>query len=437
MNTEKIERELRAANPVAGATLEGLDLAEGEAALGEALIATADPAGAPQAALDAPLRRRRSTPLLLSGALALAAAVTIVLLAAGGASESPPAYGAELVRFAESTPLLLLEGPGWRVQDVYEAAHGPYSPEPGRGEGSMEFVTGPAIPYDTVQATCVRQVMSKSGKFPICTAEHESGMVPASVRQRKVELRWFHGSLADTISTARGAPHPHGQSWTDLPVLDTAAQVDTRAEFYVNQGGPGNRQMTAFWSEGGYVLEMRAAVPDRAAFEERLEWLTRVDSQTWLDAMPAKVVKAADHDAAVREMLKGIPVPAGFEPSQIPDEGLTTNRYQVGATVTGIVSCLWFRQWGEARRTGDAGAEAEAEKAMATSKRWPILREMAKDGAYPQTIWQLAAAMPSGVWRRGPRTTWRLLPRAEGLGCARWGLPVLPWKQRRQAEVKG
>jgi hypothetical protein len=27
-----------------------------------------------------------------------------------------------------------------------------------------------------------------------------------------------------------------------------------------------------------------------------------------------------------------------------------------------------------------------------------------------------------------------LLPRAEGLGCARWGLPVLPWKQRRQSE---
>jgi hypothetical protein len=179
---------------------------------------------------------------------------------------------------------------------------------------------------------------------------------------------------------------------------------------------------------------MKAAVPDLAAFEERLDWLNRVDSQTWLDAMPAKVVKAADHDAAVREMLKGVPVPKGFTPSQIPDEGLTTDRYQVGASVTGIVSCLWFRQWGEARRAGDSRAEAEAEKAMATSKHWAILHEMAKDGAYPETVWQLAAAMPSGVWRRGPKTTWRLLPRAEGLGCARWGIPVLPWKQRRQSE---
>jgi hypothetical protein len=147
--------------------------------------------------------------------------------------------------------------------------------------------------------------------------------------------------------------------------------------------------------------------------------------------MPAKVVKAADHDAAVREMLKGIPVPKGFKPSQIPDEGLTTNRGQVGGSVTAIVSCLWFRQWGEARRTGDRAAAVEAEKAMATAKHWPILREMTEEGGYPgETVWELAADMPSGKGRRG----WRLLPQTEALGCARWGIPVLPRKQRLQRE---
>ena len=159
-----------------------------------------------------------------------------------------------------------------------------------------------------------------------------------------------------------------------------------------------------------------------------------MDSQTWLDAMPAKVVKAADHDAAVREMLKGIPVPNGFTPSRIPDEGLTTDRYQVGASVTGIVSCLWFRQWGEARRTGDRRPRAEAEKAMATSKHWAILHEMAKDGAYPADGLAAGGGDAERGLALGGRTTWRLLPRAEGLGCARWGIPVLPWKQRRQSE---
>ena len=78
----------------------------------------------------------------------------------------------------------------------------------------------------------------------------------------------------------------------------------------MNQRGPGNRQMKAIWREDGHVLEMNAAVPDLAAFKERLGWLHKVDSQTWLDAMPAKVVKAADHNATVREVLKGSGCPA-------------------------------------------------------------------------------------------------------------------------------
>jgi hypothetical protein len=419
MNAREMEKALGAANPVGRGRLDGLDLEAMEADLLADLEANLSPLLEVEAARPRPRRPRRF--VLTLGSAALAVALAAVLFLAGGGSERPSrAYGADLVRFAESTPLLLLEGPGWRVQNANETN--------GREgtEGTMEFVTGKPIPYESILITPVGE--RGPGKFP--KAERESGMFPPSVRQRRVELFWRHGSLAEAIATQRGYLHPHGQRWVKLPVLDTTAEVDTRAEFYVNQGGPGNRQMVAFWFEDGYLLELKAAVPNQAAFEERLGWLTKVGSQTWLDAMPAKVVKAADHDAAVQEMLEGIPVPSTFKPSLVPDEGLTTARYQVGGAVTGTVSCLWFRQWGEARRTGDRAKEIEAEKAMATSKHWAILHEMAKDGAYPETIWQLAAAMPSGEWRRG----WRLLPHAEGLGCARQGIPVLPWKQRLQRE---
>jgi hypothetical protein len=432
MKTREIDKALSAADPVGRERLERVDLEAMEADL----LGDLEAGFSAHPELEAARSRHRHPRrfVLALGSTALAIALAAVLVLAEGSSDRPSrAYGAELVRFAESTPLLLLKGPGWRVQDVYEAGQGVYMPRSTRGMGSMEFITGKPIPYESVRITCVRETMSKSGKFPVCKAQRESGMFPAAVRQRKVELRWFHGSLHDSLSTAHRSSHPHGQHWIKLPVLDTTADVDTRAEFYVNQGGRGNRQMTALWSEDGYVLEMTAAVPDLAAFEERLDWLTRVDSQTWLDAMPTKVVKAADHDAAVREMLKGIPVPPGFDPGEIPDEGVTTNRYQVGATVTGTVSCLWFRQWGEARRAGDGAAASEAEKAMATAKHWPILHEMAREGAYPETVWELAREMPSGHWEwSGHRHP--LLPRAEGLGCARWGIPVLPRKQRLQRE---
>lgn len=351
------------------------------------------------------------------------AGVALVALAVGvlggatsafGAATAPSAYAAPS-QSADSIPYLLLEGPGWRVQ--HENAE-----RRRKGiEGSIEFVTGKPIPYESIKIT-------GSAKHP-----HESGMFPPSVRQRRVELSWRHESLADVLKWQQAVPHPHGQGWIELPVLGTTAQVDTRGEFYANQGGPGNRQMNAFWEEDGLLFELRAAVPDQAAFEERLGWLTKVDEATWLAAMPATVVVPAEHDSAVAEMLRGIPTPKTFKPSRVPDEGLPTARYQVGAKVTATVSCLWFRQWGEARRTGDSAAEAEAEKAMATSRHWRILHEMAKEGAFSEVIWELAREMPSGVWEWDGKTH-PLLPKAEALGCARLGIPVLPKQMKIQRE---
>ncbi len=438
MRPGEIDRELREADPASERRMAWLELGPAEAALGEEIVTAStdderSPGGA-RAATSAtqstggsellhgvampwpgPGRRRRRL-FGLAGLAAVAAAVVVLPLVGGGASESPSkAYGADLVRFAEASPLLLLEAPGWRVQNANDERRREGV------EGSIEFVTGKPIPYESITYLGDPQ------------RPREKGMFPPRTRQRRVELFWHQGSLAQWVGMARGSLHPHGQRWVELPVLDTTAKVDTRAEFFVNQGGPGNRQMVAFWKEGDYVLELRAAVPDQAAFEERLAWLKKVDLDAWLEAMPPKVVKAGDHDAAVREMLRGIPVPKTFSPSRVPDEGLTTARYQVGANVTGTVSCLWLRQWGAARRSGDVAAEREADRAMATAKDWKILRQMVKDGAYPQVIWELAPAMRRGYWEWNHRRR-RLLPHAEGLGCARLGLPLLPRKMKLQRE---
>jgi hypothetical protein len=415
MKTRGLEMALAGADPVDLDRLDRLDLEAMEAELLADLDDEQPAFSGSEAA--APRRRRPQRFVLALGGASLAVLAAIAVVLAGGSGDRPSrAYGAELVRFAESTPLLLLEGPGWRVQNANEL-------KSREGiEGSMEFVTGKPIPYGS-------ENISGSDK----AGELVSGLPPAAVRQRKVELSWRHESLQVAIANRQAGPHPHGQRWVRLPVLDTTADVDTHAEIFVNQGGPGDREMVALWSENGYLLELRAAVPSQAAFEERLDWLTKVGSQAWLDAMPSKVVKAADHKAAVREMLRGIPLPSTFKPSRVPDEGLTTARYQVGAKVTATVSCLWFLQWADARRTDDRAAKLEAEKAMATSKHWRILREMAKEGAYPETIWELSREMPSGAWGWNGHQH-PLLPRAESLGCARLGLPLLPRKQKLQRE---
>jgi len=370
--------------------------------------------------------------IVLGSATAIAfAALAIVILAAGGASAPAPAYGAELVRFAESTPLLLLEEPGWRVAYVNEDRRGPGMPP----EGQMEFVTGSQARL----AAHLTRAQAKHHVLPPAVLKNRQSRVELTWKDSgRSKLVWHNGKLGfsayDPYYKKRVTFYEPGQAFkTTIAGLGPVAYVDPHAENPRLQGGPGNRSMVAFWTEGGNLLELRASVPDLAAFEERLGWLTKVDSQTWLDAMPASVVKAADHKTAVREMLKGIPVPDSFKPSRVPNTDLTTDSYQLGAAVTGTVSCLWLRQWGEGRRTGDEAAVSEAVRAMRTSKRWPILHEMAKEGAYPQVIWEISKWMPSGYfeWAGHKR---RLLAQAEGLGCARDGLPLLPWKQRSQRE---
>jgi hypothetical protein len=421
MNSRQIQRALTAADPLGREQRREVARLDFEAMEADLLADAEDEPAAPPE--FEPRRIHHPPPrLALAGvALAVAAAIAVVILLAGGGSErSSRAYGAELIRFAESTPLLLLEGPGWRVQDVSE-----YKAREGT-DGFMEFVTGKPVPYGSTG----RIVKVEDGQVFY-------GVQPAAVRQRKVELRWRplgQEDLATAIENRRKLLPGRHEHLTRMPVLETTAFVDTRAETLGNQGGPGDREMLATWSEGGNLLELQAAVPDQASFEERLDWLTKVDSQAWLEAMPAKVVKAADFEGTVREMLKGIPVPKTFSVSRIPDEGLTTSHDQVAGKVTNTVACLWFRQWGAARANGDGAAKAEAERAMRTYRRWPILRqEKRESGEYPETLVKLVASMPSGVWQFGPHR-YRLLPKAEGLGCARLGIPVLPWKQQRQRE---
>jgi hypothetical protein len=389
MKMRELESTIAAADPVDRRALARLDFAAMEANLFVDLVGEPRPVLDPAAAARrAPHARRRMT-LALAG---IAAAVVLVLVLAPGDGGSPtPAHGAELVRFAEASPLLLLEEPGWRVSDVIEERS---------GDGQMEFITGPKLPYEHITVK-----LTKSGE------EVVEGMRPPAVRQRHAELHWRNGALKPYLEGMATS----ADSRTILPVLGTTAQV-----FRYQDGHPGDYEYEALWKEGDRVLEFRAPVPDLIAFEAHLAALGRVDSDAWLSALPPQVIKAANHGATVREMLKGIPVPAGFDPSRVPDEGLTTDSYQLGAAVTGRVACEWLRQWGRARAAGDSAKADEATAAMATSKHWPILREMEAEGAYPQVLQEVAAAMPSGEWFGRP-----LLPEADSaLGCTGNGVPL-------------
>jgi hypothetical protein len=357
MSTREIDTALAAANPVSRATVAGLPLDAAEEALLQAIVA--EPRRTPGTRQARPRRRRQ---LALVGAALAAAGLFLAVLGTGQRSDGPEsAFGAELVRFAESSPLILLDAPGWTVD---------YADEQSAREGEMRFSNGAAATAD---------------------------------------LHWQRGPLASWVRDRAAS----ATRTTTAPVLGTTAKV-----FQYEGGSPGDRDVTALWLEDGRVLEFRSQVAGLAAFEERLAALRRVDAEAWLSALPPSVVRAANRGAAVEQMLRGVTLPPGFDASQIPAQGLTKDRYQLGATVTGTVACTWFEHWSRARSAGDRAGVRRAIAALATAKHWPVMRAMSRQGGYPQVLEEYAAAMPSGRWYGRPLEG----DVNSGLGCPSLGV---------------
>jgi hypothetical protein len=384
MTDTELHDLLTAANPLSAERARDLHVAEAEDELLAGVMAERQLRRAPRHASH--LRRRRV--FARAGVAVAATALVLVALLSlrDGSSDrgSGTAWAAEHIRFAEASPLVLLDAPGWRVE---------YADEQSRDEGELQFRRGTTPPP---QGGLI------SGDDPVKP-------IPADTDSATLHWRggaiggWFGDRAASAVLT------------TTAPVLGTTARV------YQYEGGtPGHRDITALFRYDGRVLEFRAGAADVDAFKVLLATLKRVDTDTWLSAMPASVVKTADREVTINQMLQGVAVPPGFDPRDIKGADLTKDRYQLGAAVTGTVACQWFERWADAREKNDPVKEREATAAMATAKGWPILNEMAKEGDYPEVLFEYVAAMPSGDWYGGP-----LIGEVNsGLGCERFGVDL-------------
>lgn len=363
--------DLSAANPYPGAAVGRLAVEDAERAMREAIVTL------PRDVTVKPAARRGARRGRAAGLAVAAVIVALALVlpsgdrAPGGADE---AYAAEVVRFAEASPLVLLELPDWRVDSVGAASV---------QSGGMRF---------------------RSGSAPLQDAETQS----LAERQRQATLAWLPVPLDESISKIASSTIRRGR----LPVLGTTAQV-----FVYGHGVAGNYEITALWSDSGLTLEYRAAVPDLAAFADQLAALHRVDSRTWLDAMPDNVIEAADQSTTVLTMLRGIPLPPGFTAGDVSVPPFTMDRSLVATAVAGTVGCRWLDRWSDARRTGDTAAAQQAIAAMATARDWPVLTELAKTSLYPEGLIEYAEAMPSGRWYGRPLET----AANGGLACFAYG----------------
>lgn len=269
----------------------------------------------------------------------IAAAVAAVLIT-GFVVYSPrtngsSAWAAEVLAVAEASPRLLVSLDGWEVVRADE-----FTPD----LGEMTFSNGTA----------------------------------------SLDLHWRPGSDHDDYVADRAAGSE--------PPTATAVNGKPAVQFqYVD-----TTHFTTLWREGDLTLEARGVFPDESEYAAVVAALMPVDVETWLRAMPESVVRPDSRAAVVAEMLEDVPQPAGLDVASLATAASISDRYQLGARVSGAVACAWIEQWLDARASGDAAAETEALDAMRTARNWPILLEMADSGAYPQVLWMHVDAMEAG-----------------------------------------
>ena len=365
MTNTEIYAALAAANPLTDQAAAALPLRGAELELAERIASTPISRHPRAPRVRAP-RGRRSA-LLVAATAALA--IVVALLPSGQRDGGPaPAFAAPLVRFANASPLALLQSPGWHVVYANE--------QPG-GVGEIHFVRGPADADGTPQGASYRNQRSLAG--------------------RVASLSW--GPAVPNALVGHQA-------------LPTGLGVTVHRLIY--EGGTRHAfDVSALLVDRGRGLQFRATVTSMAMFRAELQALHSVDATTWLRAMPSSVVKSADSGEAIRQMLKGIPLPPEFDAARIRGANLVHDRYQLGAAVTGTVACMWIADWSHARATGDTPTVKRAIKAMATSPNWPILREMAREGGWTQVLTSYAKAMPQGTFFGRPLTA----DANSGLGC--------------------
>lgn len=354
---DRIE-ELRKANPVPVEELRA-SLTETDRRKARERVAMRISDDATGSAMPSGLLARRGFRVGVASALIGAVAVAVAVVDFDGSSIRPgpePAYALAVVRAAEESPRVLVGLPGWSVKraDQFEA-----------DSGEIEFTDG----EDNLGIT-----WSPAAEYP----QYPGGF--------GVEGRWFEINV--------GCTGCRFLRTTTIPVLGQDAEMN---EFLTAKEGQGTRRDfdVSVPPSGVSYLYISAVGIERAKFLSVLDSLYETDVETWLAALPEQIVKPLERPEVVDEMLEGIPVPEGVDVEELRGQPAALSRYQLATKVTGAVACTWLDQWAEGMGSGDAAAEGEAIEAMATSRGWPILREIASEGGWSQVIWESADQMLS------------------------------------------
>jgi hypothetical protein len=358
---------LRAINPASSSALQreltpSEHLAARDGAIARALSQTAEVARPARR----PVTIRRLVPV---GAVALVAVgVVAAVITLGGSPVGPsshPQFAGAAVRVAEANPRLLVGAPGWSVTRADEF-------EPDRG--SMQFSNG----TDELEVAWQRP----DPKIPQPEFSGPDSYLP--------ELdQWYR---ITNISCA-GPPCRVFERNTEISALDTKTPMNESQLVYDN-GRVVHRFMAFLPPINGMAVRLYGGgSTSRDEFLDTVASLYSADVDSWLAALPPRLVDPLERPEVVDEMLRGVPIPPSVDVEALKAEQSAASRYQLGAGVSGAVACGWLDQWAGAIGSGDKQSAQQAVEAMATAPDWPILKEMEHEGGWSQVVWEYAREM--------------------------------------------
>jgi hypothetical protein len=367
---------MRAANPVSAAGLRAaIDEAELARAMRRAITAGESPArpipagdrialergaGAAPARGGIFLRHRVAS---VGFGLACAAMIALLVVLGGGSVDSVkdggrPTYAAAAVKVAEANPRLLVTAPGWSIvhANSFEAEYG-------------------GLTY-------------KKAGHPTIGPDHVSAV-----------MNWEPASLY------RGALRGYRRDGkaTQVRVLGRQASA-----FQINSG---STYLVVLPPQGSVFVTLSLPAEEHEAL---LRSVRAVSVERWLAAMPPEVVQPAAESAVIAQMLQGVPLPPGFDPSSLDAEGVLTNRYELGQAVAGAVACGWLESWDAAMGSGDAATAEAAIVGLSGARHWAVLLEMVQEkgfegdvlpangNGWPSYIVTAAREIAAGHLRRRP-----------------------------------
>ncbi|MFC7493135.1 MULTISPECIES: hypothetical protein [unclassified Nocardioides] len=235
-------------------------------------------------------------------------------------------------------------------------------------------------------------------------ADRDFGEVSYASGDRYLEISWYPADAYDSYIVDRRHITEPPRDGEPIEVLGLGAQTWA----YSATDHTAIREIQA-----GHWLEIRAGGMGEAAYRELLGHLRLVDKAGFEAAMPASFVDSSERQATIESMLAAIgeyvdPVfPEGSQRVGVSSD--ETDPYHLGADVAGAVACEWLADFEAASEAGDQARADRAAEALATSRQWPVLQEMAATGEYPDVIWDFARQVGRGQVPEGY---------ADALGCA-------------------